>query len=97
MHIGVDIGGSKILVVAGTSGHEIIRQSKIKTPDSGEKGMSEIIRLIEEVAGADKIRAIAIASASPIDRKKGNILESAPNMHGWRGTNLVQPIKERFG
>ncbi|HEX7260041.1 MAG TPA: ROK family protein [Candidatus Saccharimonadia bacterium] len=96
MHIGVDIGGSKILVVAGTSGHAILRQAKIKTPESGKAGMAEIIRMIEEVAGNDVIRAIAIATASPIDRKKGRILESAPNMHGWRGTELVKPIKERF-
>ncbi len=96
MHIGVDIGGSKILVVGGTTAHEIVRQSKIKTPETGLEGMNEIIRMIEEVAGSDKIRAIAVATASPIDRKQGRILESAPNMHGWRGTNLVDPIKARF-
>ena len=71
MHIGVDIGGSKILVVGGTTAHEIVRQSKIKTPESGQEGMSEIIRMIEEVAGSDEIRAIAVATASPIDRKAG--------------------------
>jgi glucokinase len=96
MHIGVDIGGSKILVVAGLSGHEILRQSKIQTPISGEEGMAEIMRMIAEVAGDDKIRSIAIATASPIDRKQGSILKSAPNMHGWRGINLVAPIKKKF-
>ncbi len=96
MHIGVDIGGTKILVVAGTSGHEIVRQTKIQTPTDGKEGMSEILRMVEEVAGEETISGIAVASAGPLDLEEGCITGASPNMHGWRNTNLVKPLKDRF-
>lgn len=96
MYIGVDIGGSKILVVAGNAKHEIKRQQKIKTPEDGTQGVMEIIHLIEEVAAGDSIDSIMIASAGPLDLERGCIRESSPNMHGWRGTKLVEPIRNHF-
>jgi glucokinase len=96
MYIGVDIGGSKILVAAGNDQHEILRSQKIHTPKDGNQGMAEIIHLIEQVADGDSIRAISIACAGPLDRHKGMILRTSPNMHGWRGTRLVEPIKNHF-
>lgn len=97
MYIGVDIGGSKILVVAGDDKHQIKRQHKIKTPEDGHQGVIEIIHLIEEVAAGEPIDGIMIASAGPLDLKRGCIRESSPNMKGWRGTKLVEPIKNHFG
>lgn len=96
MYIGVDIGGSKILVVAGNRRHEIIRSQKIPTPKDGDQGIIEIIHLIEQVAAGEKIVAIAIASAGPLDLKQGAIRESSPNMHGWRGTELIKHIRNHF-
>ncbi|TAK88890.1 ROK family protein [Patescibacteria group bacterium] len=96
MYIGVDIGGSKILVVAGNAKHQILRQQKIKTPEDGHQGVIEIIHLIEQVAAGDEIKSIIVASAGPLDFKNGCIRESSPNMHGWRGTKLIEPIKNHF-
>lgn len=96
MYIGVDIGGSKILVVGGNDRHEILRQRKIQTPEDGHQGVIEIIHLIEEVAAGDEIASIMVASAGPLDLKRGAIRDSSPNMHGWRGTKLVEPIKNHF-
>ena len=96
MYIGVDIGGSKILVAASDDGKRIVRQQKIETPDDGNQGVAELIQLIEQVAGEDAITAIAVASAGPLDLKAGRVLPPAPNMHGWRDVEIVGPIQNHF-
>lgn len=94
MYIGVDIGGSKILVVAGNSKHEIVRHQKIKTPETSQQGVMEIIHLIEQVAGSDRVKSIFIASPGPIDRDKGRILKT-PNMT-WEPVSIVRRLKNHF-
>ena len=96
MYIAVDIGGSKILVAAGNEHHEILRSQKIKTPENGNVGIDQTAQLIKEVAGNDPIKAISIAAAGPLDLDTGLIRRTSPNMHGWRGTNLVKPIRGDF-
>jgi predicted NBD/HSP70 family sugar kinase len=95
MEIGVDIGGSKILVVEGNRQYEIVHQAKVETPEDGAQGIMEVIHLIEQVAGKDEVKAIAVAAAA-LDRKAGTILPTSPNMHGWRGTDIVTPLKNHF-
>jgi predicted NBD/HSP70 family sugar kinase len=94
MYIGVDVGGSKILVVAGNDHHEILRSQKIETPDTSDQAISEIVHLIEQVAGKDKIKAIFVAVPGPLDRMKGMILKT-PNIP-WGPTDLVKPLKNHF-
>ena len=94
MYIGVDIGGSKILVVAGDDKHRIIRHAKVKTPESSAQGVTEIIHLIEQVAGGDKIKAVFVASPGPLDRKAGRILKT-PNMT-WEPVDIVRKLKSHF-
>jgi fructokinase len=94
MYIGVDIGGSKILVVAGNADHQITASRKIATPASAPQGIIEIVHLIEELAGTAPIKAIYIACPGPVDRQRGRILQT-PNM-GWEPTDLVGPIKTHF-
>lgn len=96
MYIGVDIGGSKILVVAGDKHYKILRSEKIPTPLDGSQGMAEIIHLIERVAAGEVIDSIVVASAGPLDLTRHTIRESTPNLKGWRGTNLVTPLKNHF-
>lgn len=95
MYIGVDIGGSKILVVAGNGDYKIARQSKIPTPSEGDQGMIETIHLIEQVAAGDPIKAIGVASPA-VDASNGEILGTNPNMHGWRGTNILTLLRNHF-
>ncbi len=94
MYIGVDIGGSKILVVAGNDRYQILRSLKIKTPETSNQAIIEIIHLIEQLAGEDKIKAIFVASPGPIDREGGRILKT-PNMT-WMPVNIVLKLKNHF-
>ncbi len=95
MNIGVDIGGSKILVVAGSDDGQITRSQKIETPDTADQGVAEIVHLVEQVAGDDRIGTIFVASPGPIDRRRGRILRT-PNMD-WEPVDIVARLKNHFG
>jgi fructokinase len=95
MYIGVDIGGSKILVVAGNTEHQITASRRFATPDTADQGIIEITHVIEELAGCQPIKAIFVACPGPVDRQRGRILKT-PNM-GWQPTDIVSRIKNHFG
>jgi glucokinase len=97
MYIGVDIGGSKILVAASEGGEpKILRSQKIKTPEKGEDGIAEIVRLIEHVAETAPIDSIAIAAPGPFDREEGFYGPVVANLPGWANTRLTEPLKQHF-
>jgi glucokinase len=94
INIGVDIGGSKILVVAGDERYRILRSQKIETPESAGQGLVEITHLIEKVAGHEPIRSIVVAAPGPLDRAKGVILKT-PNME-WENVEVVNYLNNHF-
>jgi predicted NBD/HSP70 family sugar kinase len=94
MYIGVDIGGSKTLVVAGDNKFNIVRSRKIETPETAHQGVIEIIHLIEMVAAGDEIKAIFVASPGPVDRVHGRIL-TTPNM-GWEPVSITKQLRQHF-
>ncbi len=94
MYIGVDIGGSKILVVAGNDRQKILRRRKIATPATADQAVAEITSLIEQVAGGDDIDAMFVASPGPINRDHGIILHT-PNMT-WDKVAIVSKLKNHF-
>lgn len=92
--IGVDIGASKILVVAGNDKPEILRSQKIATPDNGPQAVIEITHIIEQLAGHEPIGAIYVASPGPIDRSNGVIMKT-PNM-SWEPLDIVKQLHNHF-
>lgn len=94
MYIGVDIGGTKILVVAGDENHHILRSQKIATPETSAQGVIEIVHLIEQVAADDPIKSIFVASPGPLDIARGKILKT-PNMT-WEPVNITTQLKNHF-
>jgi len=94
MYIGVDIGGSKILVVAGNADHEILHQAKVETPATADQAIIEIVHLIESVSDGHDIKAIAVGIAGLIDRAKGRFLSNS-NI-SWGPTSFVEKLKNHF-
>ncbi len=94
MYIGVDIGGSKILVVAGATGREITRQAKVETPNNAAQAITEIAHLIEQVSEGSPVKAIAVGAAGTLDRKRGILIEN-PNL-GWAETPIIAQLKNHF-
>ena len=86
-YLGIDIGGTKCAVIAGTEEMEILKKTGFPTETS--KGPSHAINLLLSSAseiinnlGADRLKAIGISCGGPLDSIKG-IVQSPPNLPGW--------------
>jgi predicted NBD/HSP70 family sugar kinase len=75
MYIGVDIGGSKILVAARHEhDKQLILSEKFETPADAEIGLRLIIARIEELCAGRPIAGIAVVAPGPMDFQNGVLL-----------------------
>lgn len=100
-YLGIDVGGTKCSVTAGTSGMEILK--KVSFPTQTEKGPYHAINMLlqnaEEIAnalGRTKLKAAGISCGGPLDSKKG-IVQSPPNLPGWDNIPVVKLFEEKLG
>jgi len=99
-YLGIDIGGTKCAVIAGTAEMEILK--KITFPTLTQKGHEFAInKLLEnaseivEQTGESGLKAIGISCGGPLDSKKG-IVQSPPNLPGWDNIPIVKLFSDRF-
>ena len=99
-YLGIDIGGTKCAVIAGTEEMEILE--KINFPTDTHKGSGHAINLLLKGAGSitDKLglqglQSIGISCGGPLDSKKG-LVQSPPNLPGWDNIPIVQLFNEKF-
>ena len=99
-YLGIDIGGTKCAVIAGTGKMKILE--KISFPTETQKGPDYAINLllknaseIIEKLGHKRLKAIGISCGGPLDSKKG-IVQSPPNLPGWDNVHIVKRFKDRF-
>ncbi len=102
-HLGIDLGGTKILAGVFGSRQGIVGRAKRKTRGGAGDADSVLERIVrtalEAVAEAkltmEDIRAIGISVPGPIDPDAGMVIE-APNL-GWRNVNVVQYMVDALG
>jgi glucokinase len=99
-YLGIDIGGTKCAVIAGTEEMEILE--KISFPTETHKGPDHAIALllknaseIVEKLGQQRLKAMGISCGGPLDSKKG-IVQSPPNLPGWDNIHIVNLFKDKF-
>jgi glucokinase len=100
--IGVDLGGTKILVGVVSGEHTILARSKRSTPakDGGDAILATILEAIHEALGEAKLNledigAVGIGSPGPLDPKTGIIPFSANlNVRDWP---LAPSLSEKTG
>jgi glucokinase len=99
-YLGIDIGGTKCAVIAGTKDMEILK--KINFPTETNKGPGHAIELllnsagiVTEKLGLQGLQSIGISCGGPLDSKKG-IVQSPPNLPGWDNIPIVQLFNEKF-
>ncbi len=99
--VGVDLGGTKILVGVVGADHTILGRSKRATPaeEGGPAILSSIVAAIDlalEEAGLERgdIAGICIGSPGPIDPERGVVLSSSNmNVQDWAlGSDLSEAI-----
>ncbi|MEN2974317.1 MAG: ROK family protein [Candidatus Caldarchaeales archaeon] len=97
MHIGIDIGATKVRVGIGDLHHGIVKKIEEKTRgESSETFVTQILEMILKLTSGDlsKITSIGIGSIGPIDYKKGIIL-SPPNVF-FKNVPIVEILKDKF-
>ena len=97
--IGVDLGGTNIKIGIVTDKGKLIKKTSVKTEaECGpKKVISNIQKGIEEILIQNKykIQGISIGCPGVVSTKKG-IVESAPNLPGWKNIKLGPIIKNKF-
>jgi glucokinase len=99
-YLGIDIGGTKCAVIAGTEEMQILK--KISFPTETSKGPGHAINLLlrsaSEIAdnlGPTRLKAIGISCGGPLDSIQG-IVQSPPNLPGWNDIPIVSLFKDKF-
>lgn len=95
IHIGIDIGGTKMMAAAVDADMHMLRRCKEPTPEDLQAGLDQLHAMIGQVAGGDTIRGIGMAIGGPIDIAAGTV--SPLNQPQWRDVPLRQILEERYG
>jgi glucokinase len=100
--IGIDLGGTNLKGIIMNEQGEGNHLSRIPTEakKGGHKVLENILTLIEKLiqkqGSKENIIGVGIGTPGFVDRD-GTVIGGAENLPGWKGTNLYDPIKQRFG
>ncbi len=102
MLLGIDIGGSKTVVVLGRADGEILAESRLDdwSTGSSDKDVALIIEhgsVLLRGCGieASDLQGVGISAPGPLNPKKGTIVD-APNLPGWHDVPIVERLYEAF-
>ncbi len=92
MLAGIDIGGTKCVIVKGDKSGRVTGKVSFATTGCRET----LERIYKEVGKLTEITAIGISCGGPLDEKRGIIL-SPPNLPGWDEVHIKEELEVRFG
>jgi glucokinase len=96
--LGIDIGGTKVAVVAGsTEGRVISRRMAVSDAGTGFRPMwSRIVSLADRlISDYGRPIAIGVSVGGPVDSQRG-VVHSPPNLPGWDAIPVKDLLQERF-
>ena len=94
-----DIGGTKIasgIVEINKTGYKIYDYQKNETPKNKDGVIQKLIELTVYYQKDNSFDKIGISFAGQVDNEK-DVVIFAPNIKGWKNTNLKKIIKEKTG
>lgn len=94
--VGLDIGGTKCAVSIGraeSDGITILRREAIQTPASQTDAMDALCALAKSLALGETVAGVGISAGGPLDAETG-MLQSPPNLPGWRDVSLTRLVGE---
>ena len=102
-YAGVDLGGTKILVLVANAGGEVVGQVRIPTlaKEGPEATQSRVVAAVHDAAkeagvDAKSLRAIGVSAPGPIDTEAG-VITDPPNLAGWHNVPLARILHDRIG
>lgn len=95
VYIGLDLGGTKLMVASYDRAFNEIKRVKHPTPVSFHVGIDLIHRSIADVSSNDEILGIGAAAGGPLDSKTGII--SPLHQPEWCDVPLKKIMEDRWG
>jgi glucokinase len=99
-YLGIDIGGTKCAVIAGTAEMEILERIQFATET--KKGPDFAIAKLLEASSdlfhkfSDKhLISIGVSCGGPLNSKTG-VIQSPPNLPGWDNIEIVKIFRDKF-
>jgi predicted NBD/HSP70 family sugar kinase len=93
--IGLDIGGTKIMVAAADREGTILRRARTATSTSLDEDLANINHMIDEMASGDPILGMGAAIGGPLDWEQGTV--SPLHQPAWRNVPLKQIMEAKWG
>ncbi len=94
-YIGLDIGGTKLMVASSDETGEILYRLREPTPIGLEEGLERLHRMIAEVAEGEPIAGMGAAIGGPLDAARGVV--SPLHQPQWRNVPLKELMETRWG
>jgi predicted NBD/HSP70 family sugar kinase len=95
VYVGLDIGGTKLMVATATTPGRILRRTREPTPLDLAVGLETLHRMIAQVVDGEAISAIGAAIGGPLDAPRGIV--SPLQQPQWRAVPLKAIIEARWG
>jgi predicted NBD/HSP70 family sugar kinase len=95
VYIGLDIGGTKLMVAAADASGRLLRRTRETTPLGLDAGLATLHQMIGQVAGGEPIVAIGAAIGGPLDAQRGIV--SPLHQPEWREVPLKALMEQRWG
>lgn len=93
--VGLDIGGTKIMVAAAQADGTILRRARTATSQSLETDLAHIDSMIAEVSAGEEIAGMAAAIGGPLDWETGIV--SPLHQPAWREVPLKKIMESTWG
>ncbi|HEX4123142.1 MAG TPA: ROK family protein [Tepidisphaeraceae bacterium] len=94
LYIGLDIGGTKLIVAAADAHGKILEQTQSPTPLELDAGLSLLHEMIGTVSGGRPIAGMGAAIGGPLDHRTGVV--SPLHQPMWRNVPLGQIMQDRW-
>jgi glucokinase len=92
--VGLDIGGTKIMVAAADDEGNILRRARTDTSNSLKTDLTNIDNMIVEVTEGDKILGMGAAIGGPLDWEQGIV--SPLHQPAWRNVPLKAMMEKEW-
>jgi glucokinase len=100
--LGLDIGGSKIAIVEGTTDALVLKRREIATEPNRlfDHTFPRLARLLDEFIQDSKnahreVKALSVSVGGPLRIREG-VLIDPPHLPGWHNVRLKERLAERF-
>lgn len=94
LYVGLDIGGTKLLVASANEQGTILQRTQEPTPHDLDEGLALLKTMIERVTNGKPITAIGAAIGGPLDWKAGIV--SPLHQPQWREVPLKQIMEAAY-